>query len=476
MRSDIRFLAVAMGLGAAVAAALPATVRANDSVQCAANEEKVWVYHSPTDFNVEAKLACGSGITIVSRVKGYVEIRTAAGQVGYVPDDAIPNLPPYVDQEAKNAGTDGGMSLGDIAKRMRHGGGSAESASNAAPGADARGVVASAAAPVAMTAPVRPSAATVNASAPTGMIASARSAARAATVASTPVSDSAAAADGQVASAASSPVEITLTNAPDDAAQPVAVRNSEVAPSAAANSRRKPGVSATKRATATAQPKSIAPAPAVNTESATTVRPPAADAISVAAVNTATADAVQPFAKGTRDLAAPASADADLDDDADIAPATVNARAACSSYFSAYGLTPNQYKWIETERKKKYPGICPAPQPALVDFVVIFTHDVNFYNYTMPAPVRTDANGLSDWEPMRMVDTAYVSPSDADKNRHEYVWVFHTKRGAFDPARFSARRHPQFEKSESNTFGSHAGDRTAEDALRFIEGQGGTGQ
>ena len=475
-----------MGLGAAMTAALPATVRANDSVQCAANEEKVWVYHSPTDFNVEAKLACGSGITIVSRVKGYVEIRTAAGQLGYVPDDAIPNLPPYADQDAKNAGTDGGMSLGDIAKRMRHGGASAESASNAAPGADARAVVAPVAAPVVMTAPVRSSAAAVNASAPTGMIASARSAARAAAVASAPVSDSAAAADGQVASAASSPVEITLSNAPDGAAQPVAVRNSEVVPSAAANSRRKPAVSTTKRATATAQPKSIAPAPpaapavapapAVNTESAMTARPPTADAVSVAAVNTAPAVAVQPFAKGTRDLAAPANDDADLDDDADIAPAAVNARAACSSYFSAYGLTPNQYKWIETERKKKYPGICPAPQPALVDFVVIFTHDVNFYNYTMPAPVRTDANGLSDWEPMRMVDTAYVSPSDADKNRHEYVWVFHTKRGAFDPARFSARRHPQFEKSESNTFGSHAGDRTAEDALRFIEGQGGTGQ
>jgi hypothetical protein len=65
-----------------------------------------------------------------------------------------------------------------------------------------------------------------------------------------------------------------------------------------------------------------------------------------------------------------------------------------------------------------------------------------------------------------------VSPSDADKNRREYAWVFHTKRGTFDPAKFSPRRKPLFSTTESNKIGTAAGSRSAEDALRFIEQQG----
>jgi hypothetical protein len=158
----------------------------------------------------------------------------------------------------------------------------------------------------------------------------------------------------------------------------------------------------------------------------------------------------------------------DEDEDAAADDAAVRAdHPDCSAYFSAYGVSPNQYKWIVTNRKK-FPGICPAPSPSLVDFVVIFTHDVNFYNFTMPTAVRTDSSGMSNWTPMSMEDSALVPVSEMDKNHREYVWVFHTRRGGFDPARFSSKRHPLFEKAESNTFGSHAGDRTAEAALHFI--------
>jgi Bacterial SH3 domain len=147
-------------------------------------------------------------------------------------------------------------------------------------------------------------------------------------------------------------------------------------------------------------------------------------------------------------------------------------KEVCRIYFSAYGLSPNQYKWMTRNRSKSFPGICPAPAPAMVDFIVIFTHDADFYNGTMPTPVHTDKNGFSDFTPLTTVDTTVVSPSDADKNRREYVWVFHTKRGTFDPAKFSPKRQPLFSTTESNKLGTAAGGRSAEDALRFIEQHG----
>jgi hypothetical protein len=147
-------------------------------------------------------------------------------------------------------------------------------------------------------------------------------------------------------------------------------------------------------------------------------------------------------------------------------------KEACRIYFSAYGLSPNQYKWMTRNRGKSFPNICPAPAPGMVDFVVIFTHDADFYNGTMPTLVHTDKNGFSDFTPLTTVDTAVVSPSEADKNRREYVWVFHTKRGTFDPAKFSPKRRPLFSTTESNKLGTAAGGRSAEDALRFIEQHG----
>ncbi|MGC1990474.1 MAG: hypothetical protein WA690_17010, partial [Candidatus Acidiferrales bacterium] len=146
--------------------------------------------------------------------------------------------------------------------------------------------------------------------------------------------------------------------------------------------------------------------------------------------------------------------------------------ANCTHYFSAYGLSPNQYKWLAQNRHKAFPSVCPAPTPAMVDFVVIFTHDVAFYNVTMPDAIHVEQNGFSDWTPLSTVDTALMTPSEADKSHHEYVWVFHTTRGAFDPSKFSSHRRPLYSKSESNTLGSRGGFRTVMDALTFIEQNG----
>jgi hypothetical protein len=172
--------------------------------------------------------------------------------------------------------------------------------------------------------------------------------------------------------------------------------------------------------------------------------------------------------------ARPVSTSADPDEDVDPPPFKTEDNSACQVYFSAYGLSANQYRWFMQNRKKNHPTVCPAPAPTLVDFVIIFTHDVDFFSYTMPTTFYTDIHGFSDFTPLVTIDTSAMSQSDADKARHQYVWVFRTTRGAFDPAKFSSRQQPLFTKTESNLFGSRAADRTVEDALAFIEGHDAT--
>ncbi len=199
---------------------------------------------------------------------------------------------------------------------------------------------------------------------------------------------------------------------------------------------------------------------------------PAPAPVAAAANNSELADnlpSAPPALSGSTHVAAPPP---DPDEEEDPVEKPLENNEACTIYFSAYGLSPNQYKWMTRNRGKEFAGICPAPAPGMVDFVVIFTHDADFYNGTMPTPIHTDKNGFSDFTPLTAVDSAVVSSSDADKNRHEYVWVFHTKRGAFDPAKFSPKRRPLFSSTESNKLGTSAGSRSAEDALRFMQQHG----
>ncbi|MGC2699972.1 MAG: hypothetical protein WA306_07190 [Candidatus Acidiferrales bacterium] len=139
----------------------------------------------------------------------------------------------------------------------------------------------------------------------------------------------------------------------------------------------------------------------------------------------------------------------------------------CQNYFSAYGVTPNQTKWIAQNRKKLFPNVCPAPDPSKVNYVIIFTHDVDFFSATMPTPVH-ELNGFSDFTPVTPIDTALVSESQAEKAHREYVWVFRFAQGTFDPASFSPRRQYEFSKMEANSLGSKAGLKTVEDAFRFV--------
>jgi hypothetical protein len=151
----------------------------------------------------------------------------------------------------------------------------------------------------------------------------------------------------------------------------------------------------------------------------------------------------------------------------DSQPESLSADVACQNYFSAYGLTPNQTKWIAQNRKKLFSNVCPAPDPSKVNFVIIFTHDVDFFSATMPEPVHK-INGFSDFTPMTMIDSALMSESDADKAHRQYVWIFQFEKGDFDPASFSPRRQYQYSKMETNSLGSKAGIKAVEDAFQFV--------
>jgi hypothetical protein len=443
-------------------ASIPSAQAAGTNVKCAMNEDRVWVYESVVDFNLAAKLKCGESVQIVGRVKGYVKVQTQAGVEGYVADSAFNKsaLPP----EPEEKPTD--VQSASVAALARHTAApsidskdprtnetvapmtSAKSIpSNSVPSASASAVTSSVASANVSTAavapkPQPPTIAPVAAPPARSQPVVVASAPAALAPAPTPVTTAATPPPSQPAE-----VEITLSTAPSPSTPPP---TSAPAPVAAA-----PTPVAVK-----SQPVSAPPAAAYvsNAVSAPPVdRAPAAPA---------PAAAIQPVSDAPHVVAH--AADPDGDEDTAV-KALENESAACTHFFSAYGLSPNQYKWLAQNRKKAFPSVCPAPNPSMVDFVVIFTHDVAFYNVTMPTAVHVDSNGFSDWTPMSTVDTALMTPSEANSSHHEYVWVFHTNRGAFDPAKFSSRRKPLFSKGETNMLGSHGGYKTVMDALTYIE-------
>jgi hypothetical protein len=240
-------------------------------------------------------------------------------------------------------------------------------------------------------------------------------------------------------------------------------------PSAPTVSAPSPAVAAVASAPLPSPAAPVAPAPVTPVAAA-----PVASRVEVDANNAGASASLQPVSTPSAHAVTPAAkppVNPDDEEDASVKPLDDDT-AGCVHYFSAYGLSPNQYKWIAQNRHKAFPSVCPAPAPSMVDFVVIFTHDVAFYNVTMPNAIHVEKNGFSDWTPLTTVDTALMNASDANKSHHEYVWVFHTNRGAFDPAKFSSRRRPLYSKSETNTLGSRGGFRTVMDALTFIESNG----
>lgn len=479
-------------------AASPAKAGGTTSVKCAPNEDRVWVYESLDDFNVAAKLKCGDPVQIVGRVKGYVKIETSTGTEGYVLESAFPKsaLPPEPEEKPNTVEA---ASLAFAARRATR-----PSASSPTPAPSASAISPSPAstssAPVAVAstpapAPPAPVVApqpqpevTIAASAPVANVSSQPTAAPAPApaVATPPAPAASTVTVANVANPAPAPAQPAPV-APKASAkysnpQPIAPSRAKK-PTSAPATPREPAVSAAPPTVAAVATSTPAPPPVSRPVPVTTISvapaavpataPSVASRVEVDADNGATdsSASVQPVSTpSAQPVVAPAKRRANPDDDEDFSVEPVEEDTSnCAHYFSAYGLSTNQFKWIAQNRRKAFPTVCPAPTPAMVDFVVIFTHDVDFYSVTMPNAVHVEKNGFSDWTPLTTEDTALMSASEANKSHHEYVWVFHTNRGAFDPAKFSSRRRPLYSKSETNTLGSRGGFRTVMDALTFIE-------
>jgi hypothetical protein len=464
--SFCKFFASGLTLGF-LCCAFPARAAETSPILCGANEDRVWVYESLDSFDVSLKLKCGEPVEIIGRAKGYVKIRTSTGKEGYVPEKALPK-PPDTEENNQNSGPaqsssqEGPQSIAAAAR--------AKSSATSAAGTGPK--------------PVERASTSMNQTKSTAVPAA-------------PARDSNDLASSTPQTAASPSDTNTSTAAVTDPINPEMAKpqpipsHSQTKPvtNSLAHSKTRPADSAnadSKSASASqgktkSSSSSLASASAKGAATKTSSSKP----VSVSEAS-APAPTSEPSAPSKIELAdnlpsepaasSPnihtAASPRDPDEEEEPVMKPLESKEACRIYFSAYGLSPNQYKWMTRNRGKSFPGICPAPAPAMVDFIVIFTHDADFYNGTMPTPVHTDKNGFSDFTPLTTVDTTVVSPSDADKNRREYVWVFHTKRGTFDPAKFSPKRRPLFSTTESNKLGTAAGGRSAEDALRFIEQHG----
>jgi len=438
--SRIRFLLPLAGLW------LASPVFATDLayVKCSANQDRVWVYDSLSSFDVEAKLKCGEPVEILHRLKGYVKIRTESGVEGYVPDSVFPDLPALPDDADKPAAASAAArSLAAAATKSALPPAPAVAAAKPAPVpvAAAKPALAEPAAPQTAAVMITPAAAPQPAAAPAPTVAAAAQPA--------PVKTS--------QSAKSASAKSTTPSAPGHATTQTKVST------ASAHTKAEPTVAKkTNPAPSTSSP-DFDSAPAARLVHSAPVASPKASVETVSARRDSSAV-----------VGATAQPVADAEESEDYPDTQVQNESAdpsCRVFFAAYGLSPSQYKWMAENRRKEFSGICPAPDLAHVDYVVLFTHDSNSYTYAMPQPVHTDHNGFSDFSPLTTVDTALVKASDVEKARYEFVWVFRMTRGAFDPAKFSPRRRPQF---TTYVKGSRASQRSIEDAFNFVETQGVT--
>ena len=454
-------------LTAAAFAAAPLMAQDTAALKCSAGQDRVWLYDSLATLDVQAKLKCGDSVQILGREKAFVKVRTHDGAEGYVPDTSLPK--PSANEVAQKAPEQ--MSLADQARAAR-----AARANRAVAASSASASVAaqdSEPKAVAIVPKVEKRPEPRPEPQPSGSLQPAAASADHDNIASRTV------VAVETSKKAPEPVHVTQPAASTPTHSSLATQ-----PASANPAKEKASAGKSKAAQPQAPPAPPAPKPShttvTNTSSASNVTPaPSPKSRNSGAhsgpvgAGTSAPHAVAVSsnlnAEPPRTVAAVAKPSQDDDPDSEDYPERriedESANPACTAFFSVYGLTPNQYKWLASDRGKKYPSVCPAPSLNMVDYVLILTHDVPFYNSTMPTAVHTDHNGFSDFTPLSMVDSSLLSASDLEKSKHEYVWVFKTKRGAFDPARFSPRRKPQFTKLESN---SHASDRTVEDAFRFI--------
>jgi hypothetical protein len=424
--------------------ALPLAAAPNIGVKCGANQERVWVYDNLTTWDVSARLKCGTTVDVLGLERGYVKIRTSDGTEGFVAPESIPSTEvAALTAAAAPAPTPASTS---IAVRVQQPVAAAPVSAPAPIAAAPMQIVPTQtmqqAVPVAITASVIP--------APQNMPALPAAQPKPAPV--------------YVAASTQAPVVAAKPSVPQAIAAPsVTTRSASVATVASTSV---PAIPAPSPVEAV---HTAAPSHPSREEAMLVIEPAVTPAVSVSSDSTAKVVRAADFTPVPKhSMPSVASRTPEFSDDDDTADLEVpgNPFASCSVYFSAYGVTPMQYKWISGDLRKRYPGVCPAPEPSMVDYVVILTHDMNFFTTTLPDPIHTDRNGFSDWSPVTTVDDAQISSASLDKAHREYAWVFRVHRGTFNPADFTSRRKPQFTKTESKS------SKSIEDAMEFIAGNG----
>lgn len=433
---------------AALAFAVPASATPSVPLKCGANEDRVWVYDNMTTWDVAARLRCGTLVAILDAQKGYVKIRTADGSEGYVPADAVPSSElAHVIIVVNPAAP--AMTVAAAARANER----AENAQAApVPVATQASAVTAAPAPrpvevarveatPAPTAAPRP-----NPAPPADVTPPANVAPPAA-----PVPPAASPAQESNPGPAHVPDPIQAP-APVPSAPPVTRSSSTSSIQSYAGPTPAPGRAEREGATLVVEnintpvpPPALQPAPQVMR---------AANFMTITRKSSPIASRTPEYSDDVEDLP-----------DGDAVPS--EDLSACSVYFSAYGVTPMQYKWIADERSKQFPGVCPAPEPSMVDYVVIFTHDLDSFITTLPDPIHTDSNGFSDWTPVTAVDDTQIPSSELDRARREYAWVFRVHRGTYDPSKFTPRWHPLYTKTD------HESSRSIEDAMQFMASNSG---
>lgn len=429
------------------------------AVKCAPNEERAWLYDSVSTLNVAAKLKCGETVQVIGTESGYVKVRTTDGTEGFLPASNLPKIPVGTQAvaPAQQPAQESLATLARAAVAARRA--NTESTTTNVANATSSSASAAAAQPVvAANVTTGPTPASAPKTGPNaGPVAA--SPAKAAVVAASVTTVSNTTATTAEPLSASAHTSTAASSSRAKAKTPAKPAASTVTTSAKPTPTSPPTPRPAANGTSNAPVHTAMVAPVAKAPSAQPVAAPVPDVYVGGMVN-ASATPKQATVRTVADTS-------DDDDDSYLTkPVSESDDPSCQTYFSGYGLSPGQFKWLVDNRKKKYPGVCPAASPSMVDYVIIFTHDVDFFNYTMPTPVHTEAGGFSDWTPMLEYDMSVVSHSDVDKSRREYVWVFHVKRGAFDPAKFSPHRKFQYNKVESKY------TRTVEDAFDFIQEQG----
>lgn len=425
---------------AALGFAVPASATPNVAVKCAANEERVWVYDNLTTWDVSARLKCGALVAVLGAEKGYVRIRTADGNEGYVPVAAVPSS--ELAQAIVTVNPAPAVSIA-AAARANVQAENAQPASATPMSHPALSYVAAAPRPLEVARvdamPTPAPALPASPSPPVNMVPPA-----------TPVPP----APSPAQESKPAPAQV-----PDPAQAPAPV------PSALPITRTSSDGSMQGYVRPAPAPHSIAPENAAREDATlivedmnTPVPPPALQsAPKVKAAN---------FMTITRKRSSVPSGTTEYSDDVEDLPDANAVPAedfsACSVYFSVYGVTPMQYKWIADERGKEFPGVCPAPEPSMVDYVVIFTHDLDSFITTLPEAIHTDSNGFSDWTPVTAADDTQIPASELDKARREYAWVFRVRRGTYDPAKVTPRWRPLYTKTD------HESSRSIQDAMQFM--------